>query len=172
VAAPEFKIETLDVQKHRRETFECESEALTVFLRERARREMDARTSICFVMTPLDDPGRIVGYYTLSSASILFAKLPPPFTKRLPRYPEVPATLLGRLARHIAFKGRSLGELLMLSAFQRSWDPSAKIGSVALVTDPKDDAARRFYERFGLAPLDESRLFIPMLQIGQHLKSS
>src|SRR5688572_14780291 len=168
--ASEFQIQPFDVLKHRRETFQCESEALTTYLRERARREMDSKAAACFVMTLRTEPDRIVGYYTLSSASILPAQLPVNLSKRLPKYPQLPATLLGRLARHIQFKGKGLGELLLLSAFKRAWEHSHEIASLALLTDPKDDAARAFYERFGFQSVDERRLYLPMSEVGRWLK--
>jgi hypothetical protein len=42
--------------------------------------------------------GAIAGYYTLSSTSVQLAELPEQPVRKLPRYPLVPATLLGRLA--------------------------------------------------------------------------
>jgi hypothetical protein len=40
----------------------------------------------------------IAGYYTLSSTSVRFAELPAQTVSKLPKYPLVPATHLGRLA--------------------------------------------------------------------------
>ncbi|HEY5913881.1 MAG TPA: SGNH/GDSL hydrolase family protein [Verrucomicrobiae bacterium] len=68
---PQFQVEPLDPDKHRREDFCCESIPLTEFLRKRARKEMEAHASACFVFVEDSDPGRIVGYYTLSQTSIL-----------------------------------------------------------------------------------------------------
>jgi len=42
---------------------------------------------------------------------------------------------------------------------------SAEAGAVVVVTDPKDDRARAFYEPFGFESLDERRLFIPMTDL-------
>ncbi len=62
--APEYRIERLDPAKHRRDEFRCESSELTEFIQKRARKEMDARTSACFVLVPLEDADRIAGFYT------------------------------------------------------------------------------------------------------------
>src|SRR4051812_37026470 len=97
--AAKYTIERLDASKHRRDEFICESLELTEFLQKRARKEMDARTSVCFVIVPIDQPSRIAGFYTLSAAEISATNLPENVTRRLPRYPELPVTLLGRLAR-------------------------------------------------------------------------
>ena len=160
-----FRIEHLDPARHRREDFSCESAELTAFLRQRARKEMDARVSACFVLVPESDPGRIAGYYTLSQTSVTLAKLPGEMAKKLPRYPEVGATLIGRLARDLAWKGQDVGRLLLVDALRRSVRMSDEVGAVVVVTDPKDAKARAFYERFGFQTLDERRLFIPMREL-------
>ena len=163
--AAQFRIEHLDPAKHRREDFNCESAELTAFLRQRARKEMDARASACFVLVPESDPGRIAGYYTLSQTSVTMARLPAGVAKRLPRYPDLGATLIGRLTRDLAWKGQDIGRLLLLDALRRSVRQSDEVGAVVVVTDPKDHKALAFYERFGFRALDESRLFIPMREL-------
>jgi GNAT superfamily N-acetyltransferase len=147
---PKYRIERLDPAKHRREEFRCESPELTEFLQKRARKEMDARTSACFVLLPLDDPGRIAGFYTLSAAEISAALLPEHLLKRLPRYPEMPVTLLGRLARDEAFRGQGIGDRLMEDALARALAGSAEVGSIGVITDPKDDRTARFYAASGV----------------------
>jgi hypothetical protein len=81
-----YLVEPLSGAKHRREEFSCESPELTEFLRTRARKEMQARASACFVLVLEADPGRIVGFYTLSQTAIVTQQLPEAVTKRLPRY--------------------------------------------------------------------------------------
>jgi GNAT superfamily N-acetyltransferase len=160
-----FRIEPLDPGKHRRELFACESPELTEFLRKRARKEMQARASACFVLVPEADPGRVVGYYTLSQTSIVLEHLPAALVKRLPRYPQLGATLIGRLARDLAWKGRQVGRLLLIDALRRCVRHSAEVGAVVVATDPKDDKSRAFYETHGFRGLDEHRMFIPMSEL-------
>ena len=162
-----FRCERLDAAKHRRGEFCCESAELTAFLQQRARKEMEARASACFVLVPESDPGRIAGYYTLSQTSVTVAKLPAELAKRLPRYPDLGATLIGRLARDLAWKGQEVGLLLLVDALRRSVRQSDEVGAVVVVTDPKDAKARAFYERFGFRALDEGRLFIPMRELAE-----
>jgi GNAT superfamily N-acetyltransferase len=162
-----YIVEKLDPNKHRREDFACESPELTEFLRKRARKEMQAHTSACFVLVDESDPGRIVGYYTLSQTSVSLKQLPEALTKRLPRYPELGATLIGRLARHLAWKGQQVGPRLLIDALRRCVRHSAEVAAVIVVTDPKDERARRFYESHGFLPLDERRMFIPMSELAQ-----
>jgi GNAT superfamily N-acetyltransferase len=157
-----FFVEPLSAEKHRRDEFTCESPELTGFVRTRARKEMQARASACFVLVAESDPGRIVGYYTLSQTAVVLAQLPEAVTKRLPRYPRLGATLIGRLARDLAWKGKGMGRLLLIDALRRCVRHSAEVGAVVVVTDPKDDHARAFYADHGFPALDERRMFIPM----------
>jgi len=168
--ASEFKIEALDPSKHRRDEFSCESAELTEFLQKRARKEMEARTSACFVILPVSDSGRIAGFYTLSATEIVTSGLPEHFTKRLPRYPQLPATLLGRLARESAFRGQGIGDRLMQDALARAFAGSAEVGSIGVITDPKDRRAEEFYLEYGFFPLGNSRLFLPMKEIARLLQ--
>lgn len=157
-----YFVEPLSAEKHRREEFTCESPELMGFLRTRARKEMQARASACFVLVPEADLGRIVGYYTLSQTAVVMAQLPAAVTKRLPRYPQSGATLIGRLARDLAWQGKGVGRLLLIDALRRCVRHSAEVGAVVVVTDPKDDHARAFYADHGFLALDEGRMFIPM----------
>lgn len=161
----QYKIEQLDPGKHRREEFTCESPELTEFLRKRARKEMQARASACFVLVAESDPGRIVGYYSLSQTAVAMQQLPEALAKKLPRYPQLGATLIGRLARDHAWKGQQVGRLLLIDALRRCVHHSAEVGAVVVVTDPKDDKARQFYESHGFLALDERRMFIPMSEL-------
>jgi predicted N-acetyltransferase YhbS len=161
----QFLIGHLDPAKHRRQDFRCESVELTAFLQQRAWKEMDARASACFVLVPQSDPGRIAGYYTLSQTSVTLARLPADLVKRLPHYPGFGATLIGRLARDLAWKGQDIGRLLLVDALRRSVRQSDEVGAVVVVTDPKDVKARAFYERFGFRALDDRRMFIPMREL-------
>jgi predicted GNAT family N-acyltransferase len=166
---PQFRVEILDPAVHRRDEFACESTELTEFLRTRARKEAKSRASACFVIVPLADPGQIAGFYTLSATTIELEKLPAEFTRKLPRYPRLPATLLGRLARAIEFKSQGIGDLLMVDALKRAYENSSVIGSVAVVVDPKDDKAAKFYAGFGFQPLDGQKMFLPMKAIPEWL---
>lgn len=161
----QYKIEQLDANKHRREEFTCESPELTEFLRKRARKEMQARASACFVLVDEYDPGRIIGYYTLSQTSVVLQQLPEGVSKKLPRYPQLGATLIGRLARDLEWKGQQVGRLLLIDALRRCVRHSAEAGAVVVVTDPKDENARRFYGSHGFRSLDERRMFIPMSEL-------
>jgi GNAT superfamily N-acetyltransferase len=109
--------------------------------------------------------GGIGGYYTLSSTAVKLAELPENVARRLPRYPLVPATLLGRLAVDRRFQGRGYGRFLLANALLRV--VRSEFPSFAVVVDAKDDGARRFYERESFLPLldEPMKLFRPVADL-------
>ena len=132
-----FRIEPLDRKRHDRVAFSCGVEALDRYLKQQASQDLEKRVAAVLVLTP--DGSTIAGYYTLSQYAVSIGQLPEQVLKRLkpPRYPELPATLLGRLARSTAFKGQKIGELLLMDALKRSLDHSQAIASVGVVVDAK-----------------------------------
>ncbi|MGE5072163.1 MAG: GNAT family N-acetyltransferase [Anaerolineae bacterium] len=157
----EFWVEPL-ARTHDRSVFSCGIAALDRYLRQQAGQDAARQVSVCFILTP---NGRTVaGFYTLSQYAVDLAGLTAELASKLPKYPEVPATLLGRLAVGIEFKGRGLGEFLLLDALHRCWKHSNEIASLAVVVDAKDEAAVRFYRHFNFISLPgtPSRLFLPM----------
>jgi GNAT superfamily N-acetyltransferase len=157
-----IRIEPLSAA-HDRTTFACGSDALDRYLRTQASQDVEKRVAAAFVLT--EPPSReVLGFYTLAAASVLLRDLPSAIGRRLPKYPQVPATLLGRLAVDQRVRGRGHGELLLLDALARSLAASATIGAAAVIVDAKDDAARRFYERYGFVALPghPRRLYLPM----------
>ncbi len=109
--------------------------------------------------------GTVGGYYTLSATSVSLAELPAQTTRKLPRYPIVPATLLGRLAVDRRHQGKGYGRFLLADALFRS--SRSEIASFAVIVDAKDESARRFYERESFLPFPDRpmKLFRPMADI-------
>jgi GNAT superfamily N-acetyltransferase len=107
--------------------------------------------------------GQIAGFYTLAATSVALEALSPEIAKRLPRYPVVPAALLGRLAVDRSFQGRGLGSVLLADALMRV--ARSELGVFALLVDAKYEAAQRFYEHFGFVLLQggNRRLCLPVL---------
>lgn len=114
--------------------------------------------------------GTIGGYYTLSATGVTLTDLPAQITRKLPRYPLVPATLLGRLAVDRRYRGKGYGRYLLADALFRS--VSSEIASFAVIVDAKDENARRFYERESFLPFPDQpmKLFRPMADIEQLFK--
>lgn len=153
-------------ERHDRAAFSSDVEPLDRYLRMQARQDVLRRVAACFVLTLDDDPSP-VGYYTLAATSAALVELPGVLAKRLPRYPNIPAALLGRLAVDVRYRGRGFGELLLFDAFRRTL--SSDIATYAIVVDPKDEPARRFYGRYRFLPLSQSggRFFLPMAEVAR-----
>ena len=166
---PGLRFAPLDRKKHNRAAFSCEQESLDRYLKEHATQEIKKRVAAVYVLTP--DGKTIAGYYTLSQYAIEAGELPPELVQQLhlPRYDKLPATLLGRLARSKQFKGRGLGELLLMGAMKRALEHSRDIASVAVVVDAIDENAHAFYRRYGFIdiPNHPNRLFVPMKTVAQ-----
>lgn len=133
--------------------------------------------SVTYVLVPVEDRRRIAGYYTMSSDSIRIDDLPDELVRklRLPHYQTIGVTLIGRLARDLSYKGKGVGELLLMDALKLAWHMShaieRPIASWAVTVDAKDQRAKRFYEQFGFTSFQETpqRLYMPMKTIEQLL---
>ena len=104
-----------------------------------------------------------LGFYTLSALSLDLASLPEELARKLPRHP-VPCALIGRLAVDASVHGRGVGSLLLADAVKRVAAAGKTVVMHALIVDAANDAARRFYEGFGFAPLRDAqmRLFLAL----------
>jgi GNAT superfamily N-acetyltransferase len=149
--------------RHDRTAFESGVEPLDRYFRTRAGQDVRKRAASCFVL--IDSAASPLGFYTLAATSIALADLPPAPAKRLPRYPSVPATLMGRLAVDRRHRGRRLGELLLVDAFGRAL--RSGIATYAFVVDAQDEAAASFYAAYQFITLTDGgrRLFLPMAEI-------
>jgi ribosomal protein S18 acetylase RimI-like enzyme len=157
---PPFRFEAL-ADGHDRGAFSCGDQALDNYLRTQATQDIRRRVANCFVVLDVAS-GAVAGYYTLSAASIALTDLPPELTKRLPRYPAVPAVRIGRLAVDHGFQRRGLGELMVMNAVHRTLQDSA--AAFAVIVDAKNDRAVEFYRRYGFRTLAgrQRSLFLPI----------
>ena len=160
-----MKIEPLG-KIHDRAAFSCGSVELDTYLRVRASQEARKQIAASFVLVE-DGDNSVIGYYSLSATSILLDDLPEKTAKKLPGYPNIPATLLGRLAVDMHHKGRGYGEVLLVDALRRSFQAAMDVVSYAVVVDSKDDQARLFYEHYGFIAFPDHalRMFLPMQTI-------
>jgi len=152
---------------HKRGDFDCGNELLNGYLPHQANQDIQRHLSVCFVIA--DNNNVVKGYYTLSNSGIIRENIPEALKNKFPKtYKNLPVTLLGRLARDKKFKDERLGETLLLDALKRSFDTSATIGSIAVIVDPIDDKARRFYLKYGFILLpDSKKMFLSMKTIGK-----
>jgi len=157
---PPFRFEPLGEQ-HDRAAFHCGEEALDRYFQTRATQDIRRRVANCFVAIEAAT-GQAAAYYTLSASSIPLLDLPPEETKRMPRYPTLPAVRIGRLAVDERFQGRGLGAALLMNAAHRTLHTDA--AAYTLLVDAKNDRAVAFYRHHGFRSLTSQprTLFLPL----------
>ena len=158
--ADKFRIEPLSAD-HDRSGFSSGSDPLDRYFREQASQDIKRRIATCFVAVSINSKD-LAGYYTLTAASVALNALAPGVARKLPRYPVVPAVLLGRLAVALPYQGHGLGGILLADGLMRA--ARAELGVFAMVVDAKDETAQRFYEHYGftLLPGETRRLCLPI----------
>jgi len=161
-----FRVEALN-EGHERSTFSSGVTDLDHYFQRQAGQDARRKLAATFVLT--NDKNVIAGFYTLSAHGIRLSDLPDAVAKKLPRYPVVPVTLLGRLAVSLAHQGQKLGQFLLLDALRRSLENTKQIGSVGVVVEAIDEIASKFYLYHDFVPLPgyERKLFLPMSTIGK-----
>jgi ribosomal protein S18 acetylase RimI-like enzyme len=155
-----FRLERLG-EEHERSVFHCGEEALDRYFQTQVTQDIRRRIANCFVAVE-NVTSQIAAYYTISAASIPLVDLPPDETKRLPRYPTVPAVRIGRLAVDQRFQGRGLGAALLADAAARALKADA--AAFTLLVEAKNGQAVAFYQRFGFRILASQprKLFLPL----------
>ncbi|MBT8368281.1 MAG: GNAT family N-acetyltransferase [Deltaproteobacteria bacterium] len=153
-------------KKHDRVVFSCGNDALDTYLKKRASQDTKKKIATTFVMAD-SQSSAVIGYYTLSATSILLADLPDQTARKLPKYPHLSATLLGRLAIDRRHQGSGYGELLIIDALRRALQATTEVASYAVVVDSINERARSFYEHYEFCafPDRKLRLFLPMKTI-------
>src|ERR1044071_7330608 len=140
---------------HDRAAFSCGNEILDRYLKEIASQDARRHVAAPFVLVDRNSPKTILGYYTLSAFSVDLGDLPPDVARKLPSYPVVPATLLGRLAVDRRHHGHGIGEFLLMDALRRVHEQSSQIATLAVIVDAIDQKALQFYKHFDFIPFPE-----------------
>lgn len=164
-------IEILGIEEnHRREEFDCGEDTLNGYLRRYARQNHERNIARTFVV--VDKNNRVLGYYSLASASIEFDLLPAAYAKRVPKYP-VPAVRIARLAVDRSVKGEGLGGKLLADALQRILTASSEVAVKVVLVDAKSEAATDFYRHYGFMELIDApkTLFLPIETVIKAAKS-
>ncbi len=154
---------------HDRERFTCEEDALNEYLKRVARGQDENNTTRLHVYA--NEAGEIAGYYTLASLSLDLTGLPVILQRGRPRLP-VPATLLGRLARDLRYRGAGLGPFLLSHALRNAYEANRISSAAFLVVDSKPHALDFYRENapdFMALPGCPMRLVLPMEAIGREL---
>jgi hypothetical protein len=167
-----YRFEVLDAARHNRSEFRSAAEALNLYLQQQARKDADRSLAATFVMVDDAAPALIVGFYTLSNYTVELADLPAGMARKLPRYPRLPATLIGRLARDERFPGT--GALLLVDALNRAYAQTKASGSLAVVAEAKDNGALHSYRKHGFLQLgaEPNRVYLAMASVEQLVRSA
>jgi ribosomal protein S18 acetylase RimI-like enzyme len=144
-----FAIEPLS-KAHDRSTFACGSDRIDEYFRHTVSQDVKRHYAACFLACDIAAE-RVAGFYTLSSSNVPLNEVPEALARKLPRYPTVPAVLIGWLGRHVDYAGLGLGEALLFDAIRTV--AAAPVGAHAVFADAIDDGAAAFYRAFGFLPL-------------------
>jgi GNAT superfamily N-acetyltransferase len=142
---------------HDRASFDCGEPALNKYLSRHARQNHESGGAKTFVAIFSSEPSRVLGFYSLSPASLAYVRTPPIIARRLARY-DVPVFRLGRLAVDRTVQGRGLGGGLLIAAGRRCMAVAEQVGGVALLIDTKHEKAALWYEGYGAIRLDDAPL--------------
>lgn len=147
--------------QHDRSAFHSGNERIDGYFRQTVSQDIKRNYAACYVLVERDS-ARMAGFYTLSSHSIALTELAPEYAKKLPRYPSVPAVLIGWLGRDLAFRGQNVGSLLLYDAIARL--SASPIGVHAICADAIDAAVASFYEAHQFIPFVSraQSFFLPM----------
>ncbi|WP_165177035.1 GNAT family N-acetyltransferase [Desulfovibrio sp. ZJ369] len=126
--------------------FACGEAALDTYLQKLASQDMKRGFATVIVARTETDPKKIIGYYTLSAASVLLDNVPEEMARNMPRYPNIPAVRLGRLAVASGMQGQHIGSLLVLDALRRSC--LNELAWALFLVDAKNERVAAFYEKF------------------------
>jgi GNAT superfamily N-acetyltransferase len=158
---------------HDRTQFDCGVSSLNTYLQRQASQDQSRKVASVFVSC-VQSARQVRGYYSLSSATISIDELSERQQKRLPHYPRVPATLIGRLAVDKQARGQGLGSLLLLDALARAHRASETVASYAVTVDVLEvqPDPLKFYEQYGFTRVRSHprQLYLPMATIDQLLR--
>jgi GNAT superfamily N-acetyltransferase len=157
---------------HNRQAFDCGGPALNEFLQLRARKSHELGGAKTFLA--IDDSSKtILGFYSLSPASVAYARTPKIVQSGLARH-DVPCFRLARLAVDRGVQKQGLGGQLLLAAGRRCLLAAAEVGGVALLIDAKNSSVAKWYASYGAVPLADAplTLLLPLATIAAALKAA
>ena len=156
---------------HDRDAFDCGHDALNDFLRRYARKSHELGGAKTFLAIDDADNTTILGFYSLSPASVAYARTPEIVRRGLAHH-DVPGFRLARLAVDRRVQGQGFGGQLLLTAGRRCLRAAAEVGGIALVIDAKNDRVAAWYASYGAVPLLDApfTLLLPLTTIEAALK--
>lgn len=160
-------------KRHDRETFDCGEESLNEFLRRYARKSHESGGAKTFLAIDDADKKTVLGFYSLSPASVEYSRTPDVIRRGLARH-DVPGFRLARLAVDLRVQGQGIGGQLLLAAARRCLLASAEVGGVVLVIDAKNERVAGWYAGYGAVPLLDAplSLLLPLATIEAALRKA
>lgn len=160
-----FVIEKLSA-KHNRKSFSCGIEALDDYIKKQATQDERRHIAVTYILHDKQE-NKVAGFYSLASTTIEAQHLSEEVTRKLPNYPLIPATLIGRLAIDQYAQGNQLGEILLMDGLHRSYESSKAVASFAVVVEAINKKAVSFYKKYGFIDLatDKKLLYMAMKAI-------
>ena len=143
-------------KQHDRGAFDCGDEALNQFLNRHARQSHEKGGAKTYLAVS-ENNKKVLGYYSLSPASIAYERAPEVIKRGLARH-DVPVFRLGRLAIDLSVQSQGLGGQLLLAAGRRCLLVAAQVGGVALLIDAKNERVAEWYANYGAVPLLDAHL--------------
>jgi GNAT superfamily N-acetyltransferase len=153
-------------------TFDCGKEAINVYLRRYAAKNMALNLNRTFVLPYTTEDSseklQVAAYYTLAHQTLVREELPDP--SRLPRYP-VPVILLAQLGIDQRFRRQGLGAKTLVYALRHAYQIANNpkgLPAMGVVLDVLDHDALAFYQSFEFfLPLTDNpmKLFVPMASL-------
>jgi GNAT superfamily N-acetyltransferase len=159
----------LDKARHDRNRFDCGVTALNNYLKLMANQQSARDNSRTYVLEDVEQPGYIVGFYTLTVTPVNLSALA---EKLLKKHLNARAGgLIARLAVDKRYSGSGFGEWLLIEALKKLLSASDTVGFPVIIVDAKDGAAQ-FCGKFGFTAFRDSpnKLFITVATIRDSLK--
>ena len=146
---------------HSLDAFDCGNPALDEWLIRHARQAHASGPARTYVVL---DGQRIAGYFSLAVGQIESLEAPERVRKGMGNYP-IPVVILARLAVAVVDQRRGVGIGMLQDAIRRTLAVAEQAGVRALLTHPIDEAAARFYLRFGFeaSPAREQQLILLLM---------
>lgn len=157
-------------KQHELAGFDCGKTPLNDFLHKYALQNQAGGGARTYVLLR---GKRVIGYYSLTPASVLPADAPARVMKGQGRYP-LPVILMARFALDLSEQGKGYGRALFRDALRRSLAGADAIGGRAFLVHAKDEEARDFYTKLGMepSPTNPFHLFLLFKDIRQSLEAA
>lgn len=147
-------------KSHNKKSFTCGQDALDRYLQKQARQDAERGFATVIVAAQEDVPETIIGYYTLSAASVSLNRLPDTTRRVLPHYQDVPSVLLGRLAVSLPFQRNHIGSLLLFDALRRSL--RNELAWALFLVQAKNEHVQQFYKKCMFTSFFDNQMYLWM----------